>query len=242
MKKKKLRVMAVLLAMIVCVTANPINAFAAPKLISRTTAISIAAKNAKANSKASSFKLKEAELDEENGIKIWDIEFFYKGAKYEYEINARTKKILSKEKEISISKVKQIALKKAKVKSKNVKLWKIDHKDAKNYYNVTFSTSKKYYTLQIHSANGKILKYKNIDKKSSAYIKLAEAKEIALKHAKENASLGTVTYTSTELEKDGGRTYYEISFISNGYEFEYDIHPTTGNILDWEIEPQDQAD
>ena len=239
MKEKILRMAALLLTVLVCLTGNPSGITAAPKTISRKTAISIAAKNAKANTKSKEFKLKEAELDDDE---VWEIEFYYKGTKYEYEIHAVTKKILEKDVEISKATVKQLALKKANVKSSKVKSWDIDHNDSKNYYSVKFSTSKKTYTLRINAADGKIMSYKTANISSSKYISEDKAKSIALAHAKKNASITDVNYEKAELEKDDGKVYYDIEFTSGSYEFEYEIDAVNGKIIDWEMDNVDQDD
>ena len=61
-------------------------------------------------------------------------------------------------------------------------------------------------------------------------ITLDEAADIALKDAGLTAS--EVTFTKKTLGTDDGVQKYEIEFISGGYEYEYDIAPATGQIIE----------
>jgi uncharacterized membrane protein YkoI len=61
----------------------------------------------------------------------------------------------------------------------------------------------------------------------SDYIGLDRAKEIALSHAK----LTDASFESAELEEDGGVMVYELDFIADGIEYEYEIDALTGKIL-----------
>ena len=61
-------------------------------------------------------------------------------------------------------------------------------------------------------------------------ITLDEAADIALKDAGLTAS--EVTFTKRTLGTDDGVQKYEIEFISGGYEYEYDINPATGQIIE----------
>ena len=61
-------------------------------------------------------------------------------------------------------------------------------------------------------------------------ITLDEAADIALKDAGLTAS--EVNFTKKTLGTDDGVQKYEIEFISGGYEYEYDIAPATGQIIE----------
>lgn len=69
------------------------------KLISASEAVSIALNNAKL--KKSQVRELEYELDKENGVKVYEVDFKYGKYEYSYEINASSGKILHKEKEIA---------------------------------------------------------------------------------------------------------------------------------------------
>ena len=61
-------------------------------------------------------------------------------------------------------------------------------------------------------------------------ITLDEAADIALKDA--GLTAADVNFTKKALGTDDGVQKYEIEFISGGYEYEYDIAPATGQIIE----------
>lgn len=76
--------------------ANSAQAAAAKK-ITLNDAKQIALKHAKLTAKQ--VKLTKARTDYDDGVKVYEIEFTHKGMEYEYEISAKTGKILSFEKD-----------------------------------------------------------------------------------------------------------------------------------------------
>lgn len=75
---------------------------------------------------------------------------------------------------------------------------------------------------------------------SHHYIGVSRAQEIALRHA--NISLNNADITSAHLDSDDGIILYEIEFISNGIEYEYEIDAETGTIISFESESSDFDD
>lgn len=63
----------------------------------------------------------------------------------------------------------------------------------------------------------------------------AEAEAIALNHAGVNEN--DVKYLHTEFGYDDGRPEYDIEFVCSNWEYEYEIHAVTGEILRSESEP-----
>ena len=61
-------------------------------------------------------------------------------------------------------------------------------------------------------------------------IDIEKAKSAALADAGFEAS--QVRFTKQALETDDGVQKYEIEFIADGYEYEYDIDPKTGSIIE----------
>ena len=74
-------------------------------------------------------------------------------------------------------------------------------------------------------------------KKASKHITAANAKAIALKNAGLKAS--QVYGMHVEKDYDDGRYVYEVEFKRGNYEYSYEIHATTGRILDKEIDYDD---
>ena len=61
-----------------------------------------------------------------------------------------------------------------------------------------------------------------------------QAYEAALKDAKVNKK--QALFKKSELDREHGRLIYEVEFVSNGYEYEYDIDANTGGVLKRESE------
>lgn len=125
----------------------------------------------------------KAELDYEDGILVYEIEFFTSSYEYEYDIDASTGEIYSKEKK----KIKQ------------------------NGNSGSNDTDK--------------------------YIGLEKAKTIAASHAGFSAS--EIRFKKAKLDNEDGRMIYEVEFIKNGMEYEYEIDAATGNILQFDQEWDD---
>lgn len=64
----------------------------------------------------------------------------------------------------------------------------------------------------------------------SNYISLDEAKSAALSDAKITAD--SAIFNETKLDDKNGVAYYEIDFVSNGVEYEYDIDAVTGTVIE----------
>lgn len=70
----------------------------------------------------------------------------------------------------------------------------------------------------------------NSNTTSEAKISKEKAKEIALRHA--NVNEDKVSDFEIDLDTENGVLVYEISFDSNGKEYDYDVNATTGDITD----------
>jgi uncharacterized membrane protein YkoI len=56
-----------------------------------------------------------------------------------------------------------------------------------------------------------------------------EARSIALKHA--GLTADEVRDLDVELDRDDGTLHYDVDFEADGYDYEYEIHATSGKIL-----------
>lgn len=70
------------------------------------------------------------------------------------------------------------------------------------------------------------------------YIGEAKAKEIAFDHAKVKES--DVKQLEVEIEYEMGKMVYEIDFVANNLEYDYDIEALTGQVLHVKSEKEDQ--
>ncbi len=64
-----------------------------------------------------------------------------------------------------------------------------------------------------------------------------EAEAIALAHA--GIAADQVSYMRTEFDYDDGRPEYEVEFRYGGYEYDYEIHGQSGDILSWDKDRDD---
>ena len=235
-----------------CVLVAAIMAFSilsvstcAKGYIGESKAKSIALKNAKV--KKSKAKFTKVKLDYDDGIRVYDVDFVTKTKKYDYEINAKTGKVLSKEvkkiakssgKKISLAKAKSKALKNANVKKSKAKFikTKLDYDDGIQVYDIEFKTKNKKYDYEITAKSGKIIskEVKKIANSSGKKITMAKAKSIALKNAGFKSS--QVTFTKAKLDYDDGLQVYEIEFYKGHYEYEYEINAKTGKIISKDID------
>lgn len=156
-------------------------------LISLETAKNKALSNAGVSASKCTFT--KTKLDTDDGIKVYDIEFKTSDKEYEYEVDAKTGEILSKDIDT--------------IKEKSTTSNKTSNNTSKD--------------------------------NSSSYIGIDKAKSIALNHA----GASNVIFEKAKLDRDDGKTIYEIEFYKDGMEYSYEIDALTGKILDYEKENDD---
>lgn len=186
----------------------------------------------------------EIEYDYDDGIMVYDIEFISNNIKYDYEIDAKTGKIIEKEienKKVSTStsenylskeKIKEIVFNKTKVKDYYDYEIEFEFKSGKAIYEVEFETKDKEYDLELDALNGNIIRYETKNKKvdTTKYITKNKAKSIALNDAK------VTNYFDYEIEFESDDETYEISFDTKDSEYEYVIDAKTGKIIEREVD------
>lgn len=146
---------------------------------------------------------------------------------------------------ISEARAKEIALDHAGVSANDIRGYEseLDRDDGVTVYEVEFKANGYAYDYKVHASTGVILKSEKEWDGDHAYaqagqsgtaantgtISEARAKEIALAHA--GVSANEISKYKTDLDTDDGLTVYEVEFKSGGYEYEYEIHAATGEIL-----------
>ena len=196
----------------------------------------------------------EAKLDYDDGIQVYEIDFYTSSQKFDYEINASSGSIIKKDietfnntngnnsssaTEISLDKAKEIALSDAGVSSSNATFTeaKLDYDDGIQVYEIDFYTSSQKFDYEINASSGSIIK-KDIEtfnntngnnSSSATEISLDKAKEIALSDA--GVSSSNATFTEAKLDYDDGIQVYEIDFYTSSQKFDYEINATTGAII-----------
>lgn len=171
-------------------------------------------------------------------------------------------------KDIGIDKAKEAALAHAGFKASDVNFTKtkLDYDDGQQVYEIEFVKGNTEYDYDINAADGAVIKFSKEQIKSNAnsgngpsqtttpsgngnnssssqssnYIGVDKAKSIALKDAGVSAS--AATFTKAKLDRDDGRVRYEIEFFAGDMEYEYEIDPVSGKILDKDSEYNDDFD
>ena len=186
----------------------------------------------------------EIEYDYDDGIMVYDIEFISNNTEYDYEIDAKTGKIIEREIEnskvstsasknyLSKEKIKEIVINKTKVKDYYDYEIEFEFKSGKAVYEVEFETKDKEYDMELDAVGGNIIKYETKNKKVdiTKYITKDKAKSIVLNDAK------VTDYFGYEIEFENDDEVYEISFDTRGTEYEYVIDAKTGKIIEREID------
>lgn len=212
---------------------------------------------------ASEVTITKAKLDKDDGVAVYEIEFYTDTNEYEYEINASTGKVHSKDVElrksgstpdtnsekdyIGIENAKQKALADAGLTASQVTFTKqkLDKDNGRAIYEIEFYTADNEYDYDIDALTGNVVE-KSIEKRNNSgtdnpgttqpenFIGLESAKGIALSDAKLTDK--DVTFTKTKLDKDDGRYVYEIEFYSTSNEYDYEIDALTGEVLSCDVE------
>lgn len=186
----------------------------------------------------------EIEYDYDDGVMVYDIEFISNNIEYDYEIDAKTGKILEKEIEnkkentnvsknyLSKEKIKEIVLSKTKAKDYYDYEIEFEFKSGKAIYEVELETKDKEYDIQLDAVSGNIIKYETKNKKvdTTKYITKDKAKSIVLNDAK------VTNYFDYEVEFESDDETYEISFDTKDVEYEYVIDAKTGKIIEREVD------
>lgn len=144
---------------------------------------------------------------------------------------------------VDLAKAKSIALQHAGLAENTVTFTetKLETDDGRQKFDIDFVSGGKKYEYDIDANNGNILEssVKDVSPNGNTAtanqaIDLEGAKAIALKHAGFDAN--SVTFTKQKLDTDDGVQKWEIEFVANGKEYEYDISPADGSILKHSVE------
>lgn len=114
----------------------------------------------------------------------------------------------------------------------------LEREDGVMVYDISFETEGYDYDYEINATSGEIVKHEkerdNTNVSPSAadangYIGYDRAKEIALEHA--GLTADGVSKLEAELDSERAKVVYDVSFDANGYEYDYEIDASTGEIL-----------
>ena len=205
----------------------------------------------------------KAEMDLDNGIQKYDIEFYHGSKEYDYEINSTNGEIIKYDYDIeynnnvnntnninsavniSEEQAKEIALKHAGVTSDQVSFIKVemDLDNGIQKYDIEFYHGSKEYDYEINSANGEIIKYdydieynNNVNNTNNINSAVNISEEQAKEIALKHAGVTSnqVSFIKVEMDLDNGIKKYDIEFYYNNIEYSYEIDTNTGDILSYE--------
>lgn len=200
------------------------------------------------------------EIEREDGVLVYEVEFKCDSYEYEYEINALNGSIVAKKTEADITpdynnesestdyigeaQAKKIAYTHAQIAESNVEKYKasIDDEDGIAVYEIEFTVNGTEYEYDIDAVNGQIIEFesKNIGLKNDEptdydeYIGEGKAKSLVLSHA--NVSENDVREFEIKLEAEDDTVVYEIEFKAGEYEYEYEINAFDGTVISYEID------
>lgn len=163
--------------------------------------------------KAEDAKFKDRDLDLDDGTPYYEIEFTAEGFEYEYEIHAVSGKIIESEREPV---------------------------DGDDLFDDDYREPRPTKPAETKPATDKPAETKPAEKPTpdnTEVIEAETAKDIALKDA--GLTVDSVRFEKAELDRDDGKLTYEIEFVSDGFEYEYEIDALSGKIINSE---KDRAD
>lgn len=233
---KKKRVLAIGLGLVLVVAVAAICYVNMAKL-SDDAAKSIALSHA--GVPAESVKFIQATRDFDDGVLHYDVEFQYDAWEYDYEIHARTGEVISAEKDGPDGDEyyrKPTPTDPVKEADKDITSGADGQKqESSTDKPVTNENNEKpddKPVVQENSGEGNV--NQNV---GSAKITKEEAENIALEHA--GLAADQVRFDHTEYDGDDRYPEYEIEFYHDGWEYQYEVHAETGEILKSEKEWDD---
>ena len=157
----------------------------------------------------------KAKLDYDDGIRVYDIEFYKDNVEYDYEIDATTGQIREKDLDIENYTIPQ---KKVAPKKDNTQSQSQNQNQNKNQTQSQSQTQ-----TQTQSQN------------YSADIGAESAKSIALG----DAGVNGVNFTKVQIDYEDGVKVYDVEFHKDNKEYEYEIDAATGSIRERSVDEED---
>ncbi len=146
------------------------------------------------------------------------------------------------ENRISLDEAKKAALEYAGVTAENATFLKayLDRDDGRIVYDIEFFDANTKYEMDVDATTGSINEFeKEVFQRDFAVQKLTndEAMQVALADA--GFSAENVRIKKSKMDEDDGRMIYEIEFVADGMEYEYDIDVQTCTIIEKNVEKAD---
>ena len=118
-----------------------------------------------------------------------------------------------------------------------------DWDDGRAVYDIEFvvAAQNNVYDYEVDASTGAVLS-KSVESiqaggasgTDGTLLSLDEAKEIAVSHA--GLSMSDISFSKAKLERDDGRSVYEIEFYQGYVEYDYTIDAATGTVLEYDMD------
>jgi uncharacterized membrane protein YkoI len=266
-------IIAIMVLLVLVFTVLPLGTFAADSgYIGAERAKEAALEHAGVTSAQAAFV--RANLDYDDGLVVYDVEFYSGTTEYDYEIDALTAEIREFDRDIEYyvipagsrtttdagryigeAAAKDIALAHAKVAASDATFMKayLDADDGLVVYDVEFYSGNTEYDYEIDALTGNLVEFdRDIEyyaiprgtpatapQAPAGAIGEAEAKTIALTHA--GATEAQAQFLTVRLDRDDGRTDYDVKFYVGSTEYEYEIDAVSGSIIELDMETKRNA-
>ena len=144
--------------------------------------------------------------------------------------------------DVTLEEAKQIALDHAGVAAEDAVFTKAhhDHEDGRVVADIEFYVGETEYDYDVDITTGEVVEYETEEHgliEADGSITLESAKAIAL--ARVGMKEEDVKFTKAHADEENGRPAYEIEFVVNGMEYEFDIDAASGTILDFDADIDD---
>lgn len=183
------------------------------------------------------------ERDRDDGIVVYEVEFFSGDWEYDYVISASDGSILSVSRDrysrsgasndivLTEAEALQAAFTDSGASSVDYRI-RTEREDGRMAYAASFSSGEWAYSYKIDAVDGSVLDADRvrIQTSSSVGISIEEATALVLERV-DGASAEDVRIRE---DRDDGRIIYEGSLWTDRYEYEFEIDAATGRFLDWE--------
>lgn len=208
------------------------------------------------------------QLDRDDGVYEYDVEFLADGKKYDYTINAQSGDIRSYEIEANTiagstnnnavaadagsDAALQAALDHAGLQASDVTVVKnhLDRDDGVYQYEIEFLTDTKEYDYTVSVDASQIYSYSisalpqapsSAPAGGTSNTGDVLSEDAVVQIALEYAGLtqADVTRQRCELDRDDARTIYELEFLSGGMEYEFEIDAFSGEVLSYQTDRHD---
>lgn len=143
---------------------------------------------------------------------------------------------------IGEERAKQIAFDHAGVASSEVRMLRsgLDWEDGAEVYDIEFISGTTKYEYEVAASSGSIVKFERKEgatargASEAGGITQERAQQIAFEHAGVDRS--NIRKLSVKRDRERGRWVYEVEFKSAGWEYDYEIDASTGEIIKWDKE------